>query len=68
MGPHPFESLSKTLREAIRTSGKSVYQIAKAANGSQIVISRFPTPAIQITSLRAERLARQAVQHARELK
>ena len=34
-------SLSEDLRLAIRNSGKSVYQIAKAANVSQIVVSRF---------------------------
>jgi hypothetical protein len=50
-------SLSKTLREAIRNSGKSVYQIAKAANVSQIVISRFLTGERDIRMETADRVA-----------
>ena len=50
-------SLSETLREAIRSSGKSVYQIAKAANVSQIVVSRFLSGERDIRMETADRLA-----------
>lgn len=49
--------LSRALREAIRDSGKSVYQIAKAANVSQIVISRFLSGERDIRMETADRLA-----------
>ena len=50
-------SLSEVLREAIRSSGKSVYQIAKAANVSQIVVSRFLSGERDIRMETADRLA-----------
>ena len=50
-------SLSEVLREAIRRSGKSVYQIAKAANVSQIVVSRFLSGERDIRMETADRLA-----------
>jgi hypothetical protein len=50
-------SLSETLREAIRSSGKSVYQIAKAASVSQIVVSRFLSGERDIRMETADRLA-----------
>jgi len=50
-------ALSQGLREAIRASGKSVYQIAKAANVSQIVISRFLSGERDIRMETADRLA-----------
>ncbi len=50
-------TLSKALREAIRNSDKSVYQIAKAANVSQIVVSRFLSGERDIRMETADRLA-----------
>lgn len=50
-------ALSQGLREAIQASGKSVYQIAKAANVSQIVISRFLSGQRDIRMETADRLA-----------
>ena len=50
-------SLSEDLRLAIRKSGKSVYQIAKAANVSQIVVSRFLSGERDIRMETADRLA-----------
>ena len=50
-------SLSEDLRLAIRRSGKSIYQIAKAANVSQIVVSRFLTGERDIRMETADRLA-----------
>jgi len=50
-------TLSEDLREAIRRSGKSVYQIAKAANVSQIVVSRFLSGERDIRMETADRLA-----------
>ena len=50
-------SLSEDLREAIRRSGKPVYQIAKAANVSQIVVSRFLSGERDIRMETADRLA-----------
>ena len=50
-------SLSEALRAAIRGSGKSVYQIAKAANVSQIVVSRFLSGERDIRMQTADRLA-----------
>ena len=49
--------LSRALREAIHTSGKSVYQIAKAADVSQIVVSRFLSGERDIRMETADRLA-----------
>jgi hypothetical protein len=49
--------LSTALREAIRSSEKSVYQIAKAANMSQIVVSRFVSGERDIRMETADRLA-----------
>jgi len=45
------------LREAIHTSGKSVYQIAKADDVSQIVVSRFLSGERDIRMETADRLA-----------
>lgn len=50
-------SLSDSLRAAIRGSGKSVYQIAKDVNVSQIVISRFLSGERDIRMETADRLA-----------
>jgi hypothetical protein len=50
-------SLSEDLRLAIRNSGKPVYQIAKAANVSQIVVSRFLSGERDIRMETADRLA-----------
>jgi ribosome-binding protein aMBF1 (putative translation factor) len=50
-------TLSKALREAIQSSGKSVYQIAKAAKVSQIVVSRFLSGERDIRMETADRLA-----------
>jgi ribosome-binding protein aMBF1 (putative translation factor) len=50
-------SLSEDLRLAIRNSGKSVYQIAKEANVSQIVISRFLSGERDIRMETADKLA-----------
>jgi transcriptional regulator with XRE-family HTH domain len=50
-------SLSEDLRLAICRSGKSVYQIAKEANVSQIVVSRFLSGERDIRMETADRLA-----------
>ena len=50
-------TMSEALREAIRRSDKSVYQIAKAANVSQIVVSRFLSGERDIRMETADRLA-----------
>lgn len=50
-------SLSEDLRVAIRNSGKSVYQIAKAADVSQIVVSRFLSGDRDIRMETADRFA-----------
>ena len=50
-------SLSNALRGAIRNSDQSVYQIAKAANVSQIVVSRFLSGERDIRMETADRLA-----------
>jgi hypothetical protein len=50
-------SLSEDLRNAIRSSGKPVYQIAKAAHVSQIVVSRFLSGERDIRMETADRLA-----------
>ncbi len=49
--------LTRALREAICSSGKSVYQIAKAADVSQIVVSRFLSGERDIRMETADRLA-----------
>ena len=53
-GPH---CLSDALRQAIRNSDKSVYQIAKEADLSQIVISRFLSGERDIRMATADKLA-----------
>jgi hypothetical protein len=50
-------TLSKALRDAIRGSDKSVYQIAKAAGAPQIVVSRFLSGERDIRMETADRLA-----------
>jgi ribosome-binding protein aMBF1 (putative translation factor) len=50
-------SLSQGLRAAIQKSGRSVYQISKEANVSQIVISRFLSGERDIRMETADRLA-----------
>jgi ribosome-binding protein aMBF1 (putative translation factor) len=50
-------ALSDGLREAIQRSGKSAYQIAKSANVSPIVISRFLSGERDIRMETADRLA-----------
>jgi hypothetical protein len=50
-------SLSEDLRLAIRSSGKSVYQVAKAADVSPIVVSRFLSGQRDIRMETADRLA-----------
>ena len=50
-------SLSEALRQGIRSSDKSVYQIAKEANVSQIVVSRFLSGERDIRMATADRLA-----------
>jgi len=50
-------SLSSALQEAIKGSGQSVYQIAKAAGVSQIVVSRFLSGERDIRMETADRLA-----------
>jgi len=50
-------ALSQGLRTAIQTSGRSVYQISKEANVSQIVISRFLSGERDIRMETADRLA-----------
>ncbi|MGO8753087.1 MAG: helix-turn-helix domain-containing protein [Thermoguttaceae bacterium] len=52
--PHP---LSEALKRAIRQSDKSVYQIAKEADVSPIVISRFLSGERDIRLATADRLA-----------
>lgn len=49
--------LSNAIRKAIRESGKSVYQIAKEADVSQIVVSRFLSGERDIRMATADRLA-----------
>ena len=50
-------TLSTALRDAIRRSEMSAYQIAKAANVSQIVVSRFLSGERDIRMETADRLA-----------
>jgi hypothetical protein len=51
------DSLSARLRQAIRGSDKSVYQIASEADVSQLVISRFLSGERDIRMATADRLA-----------
>jgi hypothetical protein len=51
------DSLSSALRQAIRGSDKSVYQIAMDAGVSQIVISRFLSGERDIRMATADKLA-----------
>ena len=53
-GPHSF---SEALRKGIQESGKSIYQIAKEAGVSQIVISRFLSGERDIRMATADKLA-----------
>lgn len=50
-------SLSETLKQAIRDSDQTEYQIAKAAGISQIVISRFLSGERDIRMATADKLA-----------
>jgi DNA-binding phage protein len=50
-------SLSETLKQTIRDSDQSEYQIAKAAGVSQIVISRFLAGERDIRMATADKLA-----------
>jgi transcriptional regulator with XRE-family HTH domain len=49
--------LSQALRDALRTSDKSIYQIAQDAGVSQIVVSRFLFGERDIRMATADRLA-----------
>lgn len=49
--------LSQALRDALRTSGKSMYQIAQDAGVSQIVLSRFLSGERDIRMATADKLA-----------
>jgi hypothetical protein len=49
--------LSEALRDALRASDKSVYQIAQDAGVSQIVVSRFLSGERDIRMATADRLA-----------
>ena len=49
--------LSQALRDALRTSDKSMYQIAKDAGVSQIVLSRFVSGERDIRMATADKLA-----------
>jgi ribosome-binding protein aMBF1 (putative translation factor) len=49
--------LSQALRDALRTSGKSMYQIAQDAGVSQIVVSRFLAGERDIRMATADKLA-----------
>ena len=53
-GPH---RVSEALRKSIRDSGKSVYQIAKEADVSPIVISRFLSGERDIRLATADKVA-----------
>jgi len=57
------DSLSEVLRQAIRESGMTVYQIAKRAGISQIMVSRFVSGERDIRLATADKVA-----HARGLK
>lgn len=52
------ESVSEALKQAIETSGLTVYEIAKRAKVSQIVISRFLSGARDIRLATADKLSR----------
>ena len=49
--------LSQALRDALRASGKSMYQIARDAGVAQIVVSRFLSGERDIRMATADRLA-----------
>ena len=49
--------LSQALRDALRTSDKTIYQIAQTAGVSQIVISRFLSGERDIRMATADKLA-----------
>lgn len=49
--------LSQALRDALRSSGKSMYQIAQDAGVSQIVVSRFLSGERDIRMATADKLA-----------
>ncbi len=49
--------LSQALRDALRASDKSMYQIAQTAGVSQIVVSRFVSGERDIRMATADRLA-----------
>jgi transcriptional regulator with XRE-family HTH domain len=49
--------LSQALRDALRTSDKSIYQIAQDAGLSQIVVSRFLSGERDIRMATADKLA-----------
>ncbi|HTU92683.1 MAG TPA: helix-turn-helix transcriptional regulator [Gemmataceae bacterium] len=49
--------LSQALRDALRTSSKSMYQIAQDAGVSQIVVSRFLSGERDIRMATADKLA-----------
>jgi plasmid maintenance system antidote protein VapI len=49
--------LSQALREALRSSDKSIYQIAQDAGVSQIVVSRFLSGERDIRMATADKLA-----------
>ena len=51
------DSLSDALKRAIRESGRTVYQIAKDAHVSQIMISRFLSGERDIRMATADKLA-----------
>lgn len=55
--PRSPDSLSETLKQAVRESDKSEYQIAQEAGVSQIVISRFLNGERDIRMATADRLA-----------
>ena len=56
-GPTSPDSLSEALKQAIRNSDLTEYQIAKAAGVSQIVVSRFVAGERDIRMATADKLA-----------
>jgi hypothetical protein len=56
-GSAAADSLSETLRQAIRESGKSMYEIAKESGVSQTVLSRFVFRERDIRMATADKLA-----------
>lgn len=57
VSPPAPDSLSETLRQAIRESERSAYEIAKEAGISQIMISRFLSGERDIRLATADKLA-----------